>query len=298
MQIGVHLPHVGPQANRETLLEFARRMEALGYESLWVSDHVVIPRTYESRYPYNPSGELGWTELPLLEPLATLLVVAGVTERAMLGTTVLVVPMRNPVLHAKVMATLDVLSGGRFVLGAGVGWLREEFEALEAPFEQRGARMDEYLTVINRLWTEEDPRYEGRFYRLGNVAFFPKPVQRPHPPVWIGGHTRAALRRAARLGDAWHAAGASPDQVEAALPVLRAEARVAGRDPAAVAITVRTGLPGREEPEATLTRLRRYRDLGVSHVCLEPSFRDMGRAYALLERVARQVRPALTDSTA
>src|SRR5262249_15010307 len=160
----------------EVVLEFSRRMEGLGFDSLWVSDHVVIPRGYESRYPYNASGELGWTELPLLEPVATLLVVAGATEGVKLGTTGLVGPMRNPVLLAKELATLDVLSGGRLILGAGVGWLKEEFDALDAPFDHRGARMDEYLEVIRRLWTEDDPSFEGEYYRLGNVACYPKPL--------------------------------------------------------------------------------------------------------------------------
>ena len=296
MEIGVHLPHVGPQASRTMLVEFAQRMEALGYDSLWVSDHVVIPRAYTSRYPYNPSGELGWTDLPLLEPIATLLFVAGVTERVRLGTTVLVVPMRNPVLHAKLLATLDVLSGGRLILGAGIGWLREEFEALDMPFDHRGARMDEFLTVIKGLWTKDDPTFEGRYYRLGNVAFQPKPLQQPHPPIWIGGHTEPALRRAARLGDAWHAAGATPEQVEEALPKLREYVQAQGRDLAQVPVTVRTGLPGREEPDATLARLHRYQDLGVTHIALEPSFRDPDRTYALLERVAREVRPKLMSN--
>ena len=293
MEIGVHLPHVGPQAGRDVLLEFARRMEELGYDSLWVSDHVVMPREYESRYPYNPSGRLGWTDWPLLEPISTLLFVAAVTERVQLGTTVLVVPMRNPVLHAKMLATLDVLSGGRLIVGAGVGWLREEFEALDMPFDHRGARTDEFLDVMRNLWTKDDPSYEGRYYQLVNVACYPQPVQQPHPPIWIGGNTDPALRRAARIGDSWHAAGATPEQIEEALPKLREYARAAGRDPRAVPVTVRTGLPGAEEPDATLARLRRYQELGVTHMCLEPSYRDMDRAYATLERVAREVQPKL-----
>lgn len=293
MEIGVHLPHVGPQATRDTLREFARRMEELGYDSLWVSDHVVIPREYESRYPYNPSGRLSWIDLPLLEPLSTLLFVAGVTERPRLGTTVLVLPMRNPVLHAKILATLDVLSGGRLIFGAGVGWLKEEFDALDMPFDHRGARMDEFLAVIMRLWTEDHPTFEGHYYRLADVGFAPKPVQQPHPPIWIGGNTDPALRRAARIGDAWHAAGATPEQVEAALPKLREYTRAAGRDPVAVPVTVRTGLRADEPPDATLARLGRYRDLGVTHLCLETTFRDMDRAYATLERFATEVRPKL-----
>jgi probable F420-dependent oxidoreductase len=293
VQIGVHLPHVGPQATRATLIEFAQRMEALGYDSLWVSDHVVIPRQYESRYPYHPSGRLAWIDLPILEPLSTLLFVAAVTERARLGTTVLVLPMRNPVLHAKVMATLDHLSGGRFILGAGTGWLREEFEALAMPFDHRGARMDEYLQVIKNLWTKDDPSFEGRYYRLGNVACYPRPAQQPHPPIWIGGNTDPALRRAARLGDAWHGAGSTPEEVAAAAEKLRAYARAIGRAPEAVAVTVRTGLRADDDPDAVLERMRQYKQAGVSHLCLETSFRDPARAYAALERFAREVRPRL-----
>ena len=293
MEIGVHLPHIGPHADRATLIEFARRMEALGFDSLWVSDHVVLPRAYESRYPYHPSGRLPWTELPLLEPVATLLFIAGVTERVRLGTTVLVVPMRNPVLLAKTLATLDVLSGGRLILGAGTGWLREEFDALDAPFERRGARMDEYLAVIKNLWAKDDPSFAGRYYRLGNVACLPRPLQKPHPPIWIGGNTAPALRRAARLGDAWHAAAPSVEVVESALPALHEEARAAGRDPASLQITARTGLPADEEPDATVERLGRFRDAGVTHLCLDITFREMDRAVAALERFAHEVRPRL-----
>jgi probable F420-dependent oxidoreductase len=218
-------------------------------------------------------------------------VVAGATERVKLGTTVLVVPMRNPVLLAKELATLDVLSGGRLILGAGVGWLKEEFEALDAPFDHRGARMDEYLEVIRRLWTEDDPSFAGEYYTLGNVASYPKPLQSPHPPIWIGGNTAPALQRAARIGDAWHGAGSSPADVRAASARLRMEAEANGRDPDAIALTVRTGLGASEPPEATLGRLRDYQDAGVSHICLETNFRDPERAYATLERFAREVRP-------
>ncbi len=294
MEIGVHLPHVGPQATRETMIEFARRMEGLGYDSLWVSDHVVVPRSYESRYPYSPTGKMGVGEdMPFLEALSALLFVAAVTERVKLGTTVLVLPMRNPVLHAKVLATLDVLSNGRLIFGAGAGWLEEEFAALDAPFDHRGARLDEYLQVMKNLWTKDDPSFAGKYYQLADVGFAPKPVQQPHPPIWIGGNSEPALRRAARIGDAWHAAGSTPEQVEAALPKLAEFTKAAGRDPTDVPITVRTGIRAGDESDATLARLRRYRDLGVTHLCLETGYRDMERAYATLEHFARDLRPRL-----
>jgi probable F420-dependent oxidoreductase len=291
MEIGIHLPHVGPSATRENIIEFARRMEGLGFDSLWVSDHVVIPRDYESRYPYNPTGRLGWDDLTLLEPLSTLLFVAGVTERVQLGTTVLVLPMRNPVLHAKIMATLDHLSNGRLILGIGVGWLKEEFEALDEPFEHRGARMDEYISVLKNLWTKDDPSFEGKYYQLGNVACYPKPARQPHPPIWIGGNTDPALRRAARIGDSWHAAGATPEQIEEALPKLHQYLKAAGRTPEQAPVTVRFGVGAREENDAVVARLRRYKDLGVTHVCIETGYREMERAYTTLERLAKDVRP-------
>ena len=292
MKIGIHLPHVGVQATRDTLREFAPRVEALGFDSLWVSDHVVIPRGYESRYPYNPSGQLGWTELPLLEPLSTLLFVAALTERVQLGTTVLVVPMRNPVLHAKVLATLDVLSGGRLVLGVGSGWMKEEFDALSEPFERRGQRMEEYLEAMISLWTKDDPTYTGELYQVGNIACYPKPLQQPYPPLWIGGNTTPALKRAGRMGQAWHGAGSSPEQVEAAIPVIREAARNAGRDPESIEITVRTGYRMGDD-DRMIPLLRRYQDLGVSHICIEVGFRDMGRAYETLEHFAAKVRTAV-----
>jgi probable F420-dependent oxidoreductase len=290
MKFGVHLPHVGPQASRETLREFAPRVEALGYDSLWVSDHIVIPRGYESRYPYNPSGSLGWTELPLLEPLSTLLFVAAITERVQLGTTVLVVTMRNPVLHAKVMATLDVLSGGRLILGAGSGWMKEEFDALGEPFDQRGQRMEEYLEAMISLWTKDDPTYKGSLYEVGNIACYPKPLQQPHPPIWIGGNTTPALKRAGRMGQAWHGAGSSPEDVERAKPVIHEAARAAGRSPDAIDLTVRTGIRLGQD-EAFVERMRQYKAAGVSHVCLETGYSNMARAYETLEHFARDLRP-------
>ena len=293
MKVGLHLPHVGPNATPENLAEFARRAEALGFDSLWVSDHVVVPRDYQSRYPYNPSGRMGaGPDTPFLEPLSTLLYVAGVTSRIALGTTVLVLPMREPVLHAKILATLDVLSEGRLILGVGAGWLREEFEALGATFEDRGRRLDEELEILRRLWTLEDPSFQGRYYRIGNLGFAPKPVQKPHPPIWVGGNTEPGLKRAVRYGDAWHGAGSTPEQARAAAERLRALCEESGRDPATLAVTVRTGVPLRPGAEGEAAeRLARYREAGVSHVALDLNLADMGRALENMERLARDVRP-------
>ena len=197
MKIGLHLPHVGPLATREGLTGFAQAAEEHGFDSLWVSDHVVVPRHLDSSYPYSRDGGFPVPpELPFQEPVATLLFVAGVTQRAKLGTTILVIPMRNPIVTAKQLATLDVLSGGRLILGVGAGWMEEEFELLGVPFERRGARLDEYIRLFRALWTEDNPSFKGKFWQVEDVGFAPKPVQKPCPPIWTGGHGERALRDA------------------------------------------------------------------------------------------------------
>jgi probable F420-dependent oxidoreductase len=206
MKIGCHLPMFGPIGTRENVLTFARRMESLGYDSLWASDHVVIPRRIASRYPYSPAGQfpLG-PDVPFLEPLTTLALVAGVTERVRLGTSVLVLPHRNPALAAKMAATLDHLSGGRVVLGVGVGWMREEIELLGGDYDRRGAWSDEAIAVMRACWRDARTAHHGEFFSFDEIGVFPKPT-RGDIPILIGGHTPRALRRVVELGDGWHAA--------------------------------------------------------------------------------------------
>jgi len=206
VEFGCHLPVFGPAATRAGLLTFAREMERLGYESLWASDHIVIPHTIRSRYPYSDTGQFPLApDATFLEPLTALAMVAGVTERAKLGTTVLVLPHRHPVLAAKALATLDHLSGGRVILGAGVGWMREEIELLGAPFAERGAWSDEAIRIMRACWRDERTRFHGRFFNFDDIGCFPKPV-RGDIPIWMGGHAKPALRRIVALADGWHAA--------------------------------------------------------------------------------------------
>ena len=291
MEIGLHLPHVGPLATPDALIDFARFAEERAFDSLWVSDHVVVPRTIAARYPYSPDGNFPIPpDLPLLEPLATLLFAAAVTKSAKLGTTVLVVPMRNPVITAKMFATLDVLSNGRAILGAGAGWMKEEFEMLDVPFEKRGARLDDYLRLIKALWTEDQPSFKGTYYSIDNVGFAPKPVQKPHPPIWVGGHSAPALRRAGRLGDAWHAAYVGPELLSKQYQEVRRHAEEAGRDPDSVALTVRTRLP-LNDPDRAVELLQRYREAGVSHLVAEAFGADLDKLKSLIDVLANQVRP-------
>ena len=286
MEIGVHLPHIGPLANRDALIDFARFAEERGFDSLWVSDHVVVPRTITSAYPYSPDGRFPIPpDLPFLEPLATLLFAAAVTQRARLGTSILVVPMRNPVIAAKQLATLDALSNGRAILGAGAGWMQEEFELLDVPFEHRGARLDDYLRVIKALWTEDRPSFHGTYYSIDDVGFAPKPTTKPHPPIWIGGHGARALRRAGELGDAWHAAYAGPDVVSKQYQDVRRYAEAAGRDPDSVALTVRTRLP-LNDLERTKDELQRCQEIGVSHLVSEAFGADLDKLKSLMDGLA------------
>lgn len=291
MEIGVHLPHVGPLASREGVIAFAQLAEQHGFDSLWVSDHVVVPRRIRSRYPYRGDGAFPvQPETAILEPLATLLFVAGVTQRAKLGTTVLVVPMRNPIVTAKTLSSLDVLSNGRLILGVGTGWMEEEFEALDAPFERRGARTDEYIQLYKALWTEPNPSFRGEFWQMKEVGFAPKPLQRPCPPIWVGGHSAPALRRAGRLGDAWHAAFIDAAQAREHYQEVQRHALEAGRDPASVSLTVRVRLP-LDDPPRAIDRLRSYRDVGVNHVVVELISAELEQAEAMMRVFAQEVRP-------
>jgi probable F420-dependent oxidoreductase len=262
MEFGVHLPHVGPFATPEAIVGVAQKAEELGYHSLWVSDHIITPRNLDAssypggRYPVQP-------EWPFLEPVSTLMFAAAVTRRVRLGTSVLVITQRQPVVLAKQLATLDVLSGGRLIFGAGAGWLKEEFEALNVPIVDHGPRMAEYLEVIRRCWTEDDPSFDGRYYKLADVGFYPKPVQKPHPPIWIGGAADGALRRVARYGDAWHANG-PPQMLAEGYAKVKRYAEEYGRDPDSIALTVRGDAIGWGDPAQAIDQVRAYKEIGVS----------------------------------
>jgi len=305
MNFGCHLPIFGPMATRASLLAFARRMEALGFDSLWASDHVVIPTAIASRYPYSDSGRLFIpAEAELIEPLTALTFVAGVTERVRLGTSVLVLPHRHPVLTAKMLACLDHLSEGRVVVGAGIGWMREEIEILGAPYSRRAAWSEEAIRIMRACWREGKTSHRGEFFRFDEIGAFPRPA-RGDIPIWVGGHTPQALRRVVALGDGWHVAGAPVEQLAADLDRLREECRRQGRAVQALALSVRLGLafrdtpagPARKQlqgtPDEIVERLRQYRDLGTETIILETRYRDLDDLVGLYERFAREVRPAL-----
>jgi probable F420-dependent oxidoreductase len=293
MQIGAHLPVYGPAATREGMLLVARRIEALGYDSLWVSDHVVIPWTIRSRYPYNATGDFPLSPgTDFLEPLTALTLAAAVTSRVRLGTSVLVLPHRHPVLTAKMLATLDHLAPGRVVLGAGVGWMREEIELFGVPYARRGAWTDEAIAIMRACWRDERVSFRGEFFRFDELGCRPRPATGTIP-IWIGGHTDRALTRVATLGDGWHAAFPTPQALGEALARLRGACAKVGRDPATLTISARLGLPARRPAADVLAELRALRDLGVAHVILETRMRDVAEMTDTLERFASEVSPRI-----
>jgi probable F420-dependent oxidoreductase len=317
VEFGVALPGRGPLATPELLLKIATRAEHLRYDSVFVTDHVVLPvSAARSTYPYSPTRQLpGGAAQDYLEPLTMLGWFAHATRRVRLGTSVLVIPYRNPLVTAKMLATADLLSGGRVILGAGVGWLVEEFEALRAePFEERGRVTDEYLGLMRQTWTTDPVTFQGRYYTVKDVHALPKPRQPNGIPIWIGGHTDAALRRAATLGDAWHPIGLRPPallypgEYAAKVRQLHAYAKAAGRRPAAIALTLRVPMqvrpartkdPGGDRPlfqgtaAQVLADVKTYAALGVTHFVFDSTSVDVKGVIANYERFASDVRPKL-----
>jgi len=293
MNIGCHLPVYGPAATREALTLFARRAEALGYDSLWVSDHVVIPHTIRSRYPYNASGDFPLApDTDFLEPMVVMALVAGVTNKICLGTSVLVLPHRHPVLTAKMLATVDHLAPGRVILGAGVGWMKEEIELFGVKHERRGAWSDEAIRVMRACWKDSRVSFKGDFFTLEDLGVRPRPAS-GSIPIWIGGHTERALRRVTTLGDGWHAAFPTPDKMREGIAELKKACAREGRDPATLTISARVGLPARKTADESLAELRALRDMGVNHVILESRMRDIPEMTQTYERFAKDVRARL-----
>lgn len=312
VSFGCSLPSRGPMASPEALRSLAQRAEDLGFDSVWVSDHIVLPKEVSSFYPYSADGVATFTaDQPYYEPISTLNFLAGCTHRLRLGTHVLILPYRNPVLTAKMLATLDVLSGGRVILGAGVGWMEEEFRALGlSSFEQRGAVTNEYIRLFKELWTSEEPEFHGEFYDVAGAGFLPKPVQQPHPPIWIGGHTGPALRRAAELGDGWMPIGLrppavlEPEELAAKISRLRTLTRRAGRPENAVTLCFSTDVvfdrsagPSRRMmtgiPEQIAADLRQYQDLGVINFILGFRVDSVDGQREVMERFSREVMPLI-----
>ena len=239
MDVGVFVPLGNGNADPATLRAVGRESEDRGFESIWLPEHVVLFDEYESPYPYSPDGRFpGGGDTGMLEPLGALAFLAAVTDRVRLGTAICLIPQRNPVYTAKAVTDLDAMSGGRVEFGIGVGWLREEFEALGMPFERRGQRADEHLAVMKTLWQDEVSTFRGELYDLPPCRMYPKPVQRPHPPIHVGGESDAALRRVARHAQGWFSFNRPPADLPEGLGRLEAALAVEGRSRDDVTVTV------------------------------------------------------------
>lgn len=297
MHLGVALPNNQGVEDPADLVALGREAEGLGFESLWVSDHL-----FHAGYVGERLGDR-----PYHEPLTVLAAVASQTERAQLGTSVLVLPWHHPVRLAKTLATLDALARGRLIVGVGVGVTEDEYAALGVPFAERGHIADEMLDAMRALWTEDVPEFAGKRIAFSGLRFSPKPVQRPGPPIWVGGHSPAALRRLVARGDGWHPLGLSPSELAATLPPLRARLERTGR-PSTLPVAVRLVLEfgparGARPPEQRRTcrgtppeiaeTLRAYTEAGATHAILDPTSADVPRIRESLARFRAEVVPAL-----
>ncbi len=239
MRVDLRVPTASPFATPELLALIGRQAEERGVGTIWVGEHVVLFDEYASEYPYAADGKIPAPPgSGLLEPLNTLSFLAAHTTTVRLGTAMVLLPQRNPVYTAKEVATLDWLSNGRVDFGVGVGWLEEEFAAVNVPWPQRGRRTDEYLRVLETLWCDERSEFEGEFYSLNRCSMFPKPVQSPHPPVHIGGESDAALARVARTGQGWHTFNRRPEELAAPLARLDRLLEAEGRTRSDITVTV------------------------------------------------------------
>lgn len=285
MKFGIAFANTGPFAHPEGAVAFARAAESAGFESLWTVEHVVVPAGYESPYPYDASGRMpGAEDAPIPDPLIWLAYLASATTSINLGTGILILPQRNPVVLAKELSSLDYLSGGRLLLGIGVGWLAEEFDAIGVPFAERGRRTDEYVAAMRSLWTHPQASHHGEFVSFENCIVSPKPAS-GSVPVHVGGHTDVAARRAGRLGDGFFPAQGNHDELARLFAIVRSEAEAHGRDPDAIEFT--TGGNGAVGDRA-LDECAALSDLGVARVIL-PAFLFYRDPEAALARYGEEV---------
>ncbi|MDZ7731939.1 MAG: LLM class F420-dependent oxidoreductase [Acidimicrobiia bacterium] len=262
MKFGLFTPSANPFASPEFLAAMGREADERGIDSIWVPEHVVLFDEYASSYPYSPDGRIPAPPgSGILDPFVTLSYLAACTQRVRLATGICLLPQRNPVYTAKEVATLDWLTHGRIDLGIGVGWLREEFEALQVPFERRGRRTDDYVEVLKTLWCDETPSFDGEFYTLPECRQDPKPVQDPHPPLHFGGESDAALRRVARVGQGWHTFSREPEDVPERLETLDGFLAERGRSRDELVISACPYFGGID-----VGKVERYAEAGVDQV--------------------------------
>jgi probable F420-dependent oxidoreductase len=255
MKFGTFVTSLKPDSIRRNI----QQAENLGFESAWIGEHLIIPVKSESKYPYSKDGSFpAPLNVPFHDPMLALTFAAAVTSKIKLATGVFVVPLRNAITTAKAVASLDVLSNGRVIFGVGVGWWAEEFAVTGASFKDRALKTREYIELMKELWTKDEPSYHGKTIAVEGVRFYPKPIQKPHPPIVVGGTSDLAIKRAVRYGDGWYAVARSFDETQILITKLREAERGADRvKPVEITLSLRTGHP------LTLDEVRALAELGV-----------------------------------
>jgi len=278
MKLGISFANSGKFSRPELFAELACNCEALGFESIWTVEHVVIPQPHMP-YPGSKDGQMpGGDDVPIPDPLIPLAYAAAITSRLKLSTGVIILPQRHPLYLAKQLATLDLLSNGRMMVGIGSGWMKEEFDSLQIPFNARGARTDESIQAMRALWKEPVASFHGKHFHFHDVKSYPKPVQKEGIPIHVGGHSLAAARRAGRYGDGFFPTLTSPDKLSELFAVVREEAKKAGRNPDEIEFSTMAA------PKAD--SVKALRNIGVSRIILAPPSSDPVKLRAGLEKIA------------
>jgi probable F420-dependent oxidoreductase len=251
MKIGFALPNIGPVGTSEGVSKVAQRAEALGYESLWTIERLLWPVKPQTPYPATPDGLLPEPYKYILDPLDSLTFAAGLTKTIALGTSVLDIPYYNPVMLARRLTTLDRLSNGRLRVGFGLGWSKDEMDAVGADLADRGARADEFLQVLKAIWNTNPVEFHGKFYQVPKSYLNHKPVQKPHPPIYLAAFAPRALKRVATVADGWNPVSISADGMAQMLGSIKQMAKEAGRDPSSLRMLVRANLEIKDKPLGT-----------------------------------------------
>jgi probable F420-dependent oxidoreductase len=311
MKFGVFLPVSGRAAGRKTLMQAAQQAEAWGYDSVWAADRLVMPWKIDTTYPYSKESTfIVPPDRPFFDTLTCLAFLAGCTEKIELGMSVMVLPYRHPLYWAKIATTIDQLSTGRLIMGVGVGWMEEEFAAMNAPFKERGKVSDEQLKILRQIWHDEHITFHGDYYHFKDIAFSPKPYQSPRIPIWVGGEGKFAQRRAGHYGDAWfpYFVRVTPEALAAGFENVRAEAKKAGRNPdeiklaccLPVELTATDGPPITDYLKGSVKqvaeRLQQFIAVGVIHIGLQFMMPHYPERQEQIERFAKEALPALKSA--
>ena len=299
MKFGVCIPHYGRPIDTEGLTDMAIQAEQMGFDSVWVTDHIIVPHQIPGRQDIVYRHDM-------LEPISLLTHLGAVTSKVSIGTSVVILPYRNPVILAKAIATADVLSRGRVIFGAAVGWMEGEFQALNARFAERGRVSDEYLSLLKELWTNPTPAFQGEYFEFSNVTFSPRPVQQPHPPIWIGGRSRRGVRRAVEFGDYWHPSQMGPQELAHNADYMRRYSASVGREEPpqlSCRLTLEFSSPSKNHERAPLHGtvedivgdVQAYSELGVQHIAMEIAGDSFGEKLGAMERFMRKVKPHSPD---